>query len=116
MKIQDGQDFVWQRIGDKWLVGKVAASLFAASALTSVSLSVLVIKLGVFPPLSVLFLVPSGLFLISGMERYWTKCDDGSRLARKMWFFVLTFGVWFGASLYCVFVYLPQVRRDWRAR
>jgi phosphatidylglycerophosphate synthase len=113
MNVRDLDDIVWDRIGDKWLVGRTAAALFAASAIASVGISVVLIRQGAFPPPLWVPMVLSGLFLISGMRQYWTKRDQGPRTARRNWFFALTFGVWFGAALYCAFVYLPQVKRGW---
>jgi hypothetical protein len=115
MKVQSLSDFIWGRIGDGWLVSRDASMLLAASAVASVSGTVALSWR--WPPRQPLLIVPvalGGLFLISAMERYWIKCDQGSRMARRIWFFVLTFGLWFGAALYYVFVYLPQVRREWR--
>lgn len=113
MSVRFLDDIVWDRIGDKWLVGRIAAALFATSAIVSVGISVAVIRLGEFPPSLLVPTFLTGLFLISGMRHYWTKCDQGHKTARRIWFFVLTFGVWFGAALYCAFVYLPQVKRGW---
>lgn len=113
MNLRYLDDIVWDRIGDKWLVGRIAAALFATSAIASVGISVAVIRLGEFPPSLLVPMVLSGLFLISGMRHYWTKRDQGPRTARRIWFFALTFGVWFGAAFYCAFVYLPQVKRGW---
>lgn len=113
MNVRLLDDIVWDRIGDKWLVGRIAAALFATSAIASVGFSVAVIRLGEFPPSLLVPIVLGGLFLVSGMRHYWTKCDRGHKTTRRIWFFILTFGVWFGAALYCAFVYLPQVRRGW---
>ncbi|MFZ0884304.1 MAG: hypothetical protein WAN14_12980 [Candidatus Acidiferrales bacterium] len=113
MNVRLLDDIVWDRIGDKWLVGRIAAALFATAAIASVGISVAVFRLGKFPLSLLVPTVLAGLFLISGMRHYWTKCDQGHKAARRIWFFVLTFGVWFGAALYCGFVYLPQVKRGW---
>jgi hypothetical protein len=106
-------DIVWDRIGDKWLAGRIAAALFTATAIASVGISVALIRLDTFPASLWVPMALSGLFLISGMRHYWTKRDQGSGTARRIWYFALTFGVWFGAALYCAFVYLPQVKRGW---
>jgi hypothetical protein len=126
LKIRDANDLFWDRLGDKWLVGRVAAALFTASAVGSVGIAVALPLFVLYrgsgssssPPLAVAFvLVILGmLFLTAGMQRYWARCDQGSKMARRIWFFVLTFGVFLGAALYCMVVYLPQVRRDWRAQ
>lgn len=120
MKAQDLQEVFWDRIGDRWLVGRGAAVLFAASAMATVVGSVALIWkwAAVFAELPILIVTVclSGLFLMSAMNRYWARCDRGSRVARRIWYFVLTLGVFYGASLYYAAVYLPQVRRDWRPR
>lgn len=108
-------DIVWERIGDEWLVGRAAAFLFIASMVASIGIVVMVVRLAIWPPFLLVPGVLAGLFLISGMLRYWTMCDRGSRTARGIWFFVILFGVLFGAALYCIFVYLPQVSQQWRS-
>jgi hypothetical protein len=113
MSVRYLDDIVWDRIGDKWLVGRIAAALFIASSIASVGISVVLIRLGTLRASLLVPTVFGGLFLISGMRQYWTKCDQGHKTARRIWFFVLTFGVWIGAALYCAFVYLPQVKRGW---
>jgi hypothetical protein len=126
LKIRDASDFFWDRLGDEWLASGVAAALFAASAVISfgvaVALPLFVLYRGVGSSSSPLLVVAvvtvllSLIFLVTGMGRYWARCDRGSKTARRIWFFVLTFGVFIGAALYCMIVYLPQVRRDWRPR
>jgi hypothetical protein len=113
MSVRYLDGIVWDRIGDKWLVSRIAAALFAASAIASVGISVALIHLGAFPPSLWVPMALSGLLLISGMRHYWTKCDQASKTARRIWYFVLIFGVWFGAALYFGVVYLPQVKRGW---
>jgi hypothetical protein len=88
MKAQDLQTIFWDRIGDRWLVGKFAATLLAASGLTVVVGSVAMIwRWPDGPSEAALFIVIvclSGLFLISAMNRYWDRCDSGSRVARRI--------------------------------
>jgi hypothetical protein len=45
------------------------------------------------------------------MWHYWGECDSSSPAARRAWFFVLIFGLWYGAVLYYLFVYLPSTLR-----
>jgi hypothetical protein len=122
MKAQKLQAIFWDRVGDRWLVGRGAAMLFAASAMANIAGSVVLIwrwaaELAEAPFLAPFLIVTvglSGLFLMSAMNRYWARRDRGSRVARRIWYFVLTLVVFYGASLYYAAVYLPQVRRDWR--
>ena len=120
MKVRDLQEIIWDHIGDQWLLGKGAAMLLAASAVASVGGIVAMLWRwpvgGVGGELLVVAVVLSALFLLSAMKRYWTICDEGSKPARKIWFFVLTFVMFLGAALYYLFVYLPQVRRNWRVQ
>ncbi|HKV06188.1 MAG TPA: hypothetical protein VJO53_13915 [Candidatus Acidoferrales bacterium] len=122
MKIGDLEDVIWGRIGDEWLVGQRAVAVFAASAAASVSASAAMIvfysqlRENAIFVFSALISALSGVFLISGMERYWARLDSGSKAARRVWFIPLTFGVWFGAALYFSFVYLPQLRRARRSQ
>jgi hypothetical protein len=115
MKVQRLEDIVWERIGDEWLVGRAAAILFIASAVASIAIVVMVVRFATWPPFLLVPGVLAGLFLISGMLRYWTMCDRGSRAARRIWFVAIVFGVLLGAALYCIFVYLPQVSHQWRS-
>jgi hypothetical protein len=50
-------------------------------------------------------------FLWGGMWRYWIGCDSSFVFARRVWFLALSVGLWYGAILYYVLVYLPQTRR-----
>jgi hypothetical protein len=63
--------------------------------------------LGVFGPIGL-------LFLWFGMWRYWVRIDNSEAGAKRLWFFVLLIGFWWGSALYCFFVYLPQVFRKTR--
>lgn len=127
LKSKNLVDLIWEWVGDKWLVGRVAAALFAVSAVALDGVSAIALLktrwLGMYlagiGSLMGFYLFPlifAGFFLMEGMKRYWLMRDRGSKRARRVWFFPLTFGVWFGASLYYAFVYLPQVRHDWRAQ
>jgi hypothetical protein len=47
-------------------------------------------------------------FLWIGMWWYWATLDDSGKWAKRFWFLMLLFGVWFGGAMYYVCVYLPQ--------
>jgi hypothetical protein len=55
------------------------------------------------------------LFLWLGMCRYWVRLDDSRAFAKRIWFPVVFFGLWWGAGLYHYCVYLPQVLCKWRS-
>jgi uncharacterized BrkB/YihY/UPF0761 family membrane protein len=54
----------------------------------------------------------SAFFLWGGMWKYWIVCDSSSQLSRRVWFVVLIIGLWYGAVLYYLFVYLPDVQKS----
>jgi hypothetical protein len=110
----------WDGVGDKWLVSRAA---FASFACASVLVAFMTVALafdfvrdtgtltetawgtaGVLAGVSV-------FFIWSGMWRYWTKLDRSSRFARRCWFVVLLLGLWYGAILYFIFVYIPYCVR-----
>lgn len=112
--------FIWRRIGDTWLVSKSAAAAFAVSAVVILGMTVAIVTtepqsvglvvqffLGIGGVLAAI----SVFFLWGGMWHYWGKCDPSSLAARRAWFFALVFGLWYGAVLYYLIVYLPKVLR-----
>ena len=48
----------------------------------------------------------SAFFVWGGMWRYWSINGTNSAAARRVWFCLLLFGVWYGAILYYSLVYL----------
>lgn len=111
---------LWRLVSNDWLVGRTASRLFAASsviALATTPFSLGLTKIPQVPTLSWtnLFLAIAGvvgslsiIFLWTGMWRYWTQCDASSRAVRRIWFFVLLFGLWYGAVLYYLVRYLRR--------
>jgi membrane protease YdiL (CAAX protease family) len=114
--------YFWDRVGDRWLLSRIACALFiGASILIIVLTSLLALDVptgstawsktlwggvGVLTGLSV-------FFVWSGMWRFWTKLDNSSRPARRVWFIILLFGLWYGAVLYFLCVYTPyHLRRE----
>ncbi|SRR6266568_1988453 len=107
----------WRRITDEWLVSKAARVLFGFAAFVSLLLTFA----GVFdmPQGELTFFVRlffgilgvlgtlGAFFLWGGMWRYWMNIDSSSGWLRRVWFAVLLFGVWYGAILYFLVVYLP---------
>jgi hypothetical protein len=62
---------------------------------------------GVLGPISI-------FFLWFGMWRYWFRLDNSPSQMKRTSFILLLIGVWYGAVLYCYFVYGPQVAgRPW---
>lgn len=113
---------LWDRIPDNWLVNRAATIVFAASALLAVTVFPAVSHIdysyvGAHPLANALVglygvLGALSLFCIwSGMWRYWVRCDRSGPGARRLWFCVLLIGLWYGAAVYFVAVYLPQVLR-----
>lgn len=56
---------------------------------------------------------PAGSFALTiCMAFFWLRCDSSSKAWRKVWFFVLLFGFFFGSAVvYYAVVYLPAVRK-----
>jgi hypothetical protein len=46
-----------------------------------------------------------------GMWRFWVRLDKSSSGMKKFWFFLLFFGVWYGAAAYYFAIYRPQISR-----
>jgi len=113
--------FIWRRISDEWLVSKAASVCFAVASLIITAITVVsfpdtpiqdigVISRtlwGIFGALAAV----SIFFLWGGMWRYWIDCDPTSRMSRRVWFAILIVGLWYGAILYYVCVFLPTTRK-----
>jgi hypothetical protein len=110
---------IWLWFKDDWLITREAARLFAISTLLVLALTPVFLGevhtnalsswerlpwtiLGILGPIAL-------FFVWFGMWRYWTKIDRTSGSVKWMWFVILLIGFWWGGSIYCVFVYLPQV-------
>ncbi len=52
-----------------------------------------------------------GFSLLVGMWFFWVKCDASLRWQRRVWFVILLFGFFYGAVLYYLVVYLPEVKK-----
>jgi hypothetical protein len=52
-----------------------------------------------------------GFSLLVGMWFFWVKCDASPRWQRGVWFVILLFGFFYGAVLYYLVVYLPEVKK-----
>jgi hypothetical protein len=115
---------IWNRLGNEWLVTKTACALFGASAVLVVVLTAgLSLLQGDMPGLlpnifwgTIGVLGTAGAFFLwTGMWRYWMRIDSSRRAMRRIWFVLLVVGIWFGAILYYLLVYLPAVRRNLNA-
>jgi hypothetical protein len=123
-RMQDLEDIVWNRVGDRWLLGRIAAASLGISVVIS-TLTVAAL-IGVLLGWGVVFALPrplleivcllgvvSALILMSEMRRYWATLDNRAGAKHKVWFFFLRFVMFFGPALYFIFVYMPQVKRRW---
>lgn len=108
----------WLR--DDWLISSLTAKLFFLStfcvlAVTPAVMGIDTTKLTFwirFPLTALGFLVPVGvLFLFVGMWRYWMRVDHSRPWIKRIWFFILLVGFWWGSFLYYFAVYLPQLVR-----
>lgn len=108
--------FIFKRINDDWMSSKWATILFAASSFLIIAVTpvwfgyvkipdatlwgnVLLGILGVVGALSV-------FFLWAGMWRYWLRIDVSTRASKRLWFYILLVGFWYGAILYFLLKYL----------
>jgi hypothetical protein len=113
--------FIWRKIDDEWLVSRSASAFFALSSLVIVGMTVVIFAdVDTQAPGSLgnalfgvggVFAAVGVFFLWGGMWRYWIRCDTTSLTARRVWFFALAVGLWYGAILYYALVYLPRTRR-----
>ena len=108
---------------DDWLTSSKIAKLFFVSsllviALTPVFSGVDTSKMTFWHrlPWGLLGIVgPIALFFLwFGMWRYWLRLDNSRVWAKRVWFFILLIGFWWGSVLYYFFVYLPQIIRKTR--
>ena len=113
----------WSWVSDEWLVSKTASRLFGATAALTIVTTPLQIGL-VKPPGSPLTSwtnwffailgVAGGLsivFLWTGMWRHWSQCNTSTRAVKRIWFFVMILGLWWGATLYYLVAYLRRVEK-----
>lgn len=109
--------FIWRWISDEWLLSRGASLWFGLCSLIIVWMSVVILidvtpggtgtqtALGVGGVLAAF----SVFFLWGGMWRYWA-INGTTSSARRAWFCVLVFCLWYGAIFYYSFVYLPGRR------
>jgi hypothetical protein len=113
--------FIWKRVSDEWLLSRTATLLFGMSACVVVGLTAVFIvdkipvnepgiainifwgTVGVFGAFSI-------FFIWGGMLSYWTRCDSSTRVVRRLRFFLLVIGIWYGAVLYYLLVYIRDAR------
>lgn len=117
---QIGPSALFEWFKDDWLVSRRAVKLFSVS--TVFVLATFPIFSGHIDPgsQSVLYKLLWGVegvlgtlsifFLWIGMWRYWLRLDSSTGVLKATSYFLLLFGVWFGAVPYCFFVYRPQVK------
>lgn len=109
---------LWNKFKDSWFHKTQALVLFLVS--TALVIAETPLLLGLIPltampfwqrlPWGILAILgPIALFFLwIGMWRYWVRLDTSPRWLRRLWFFLLLFGLWWASCLYCLLVYLPQ--------
>lgn len=105
------------------LLSKPAAWVLGISAALSIVVTPIVfgqIRITNYSTASRLFwaiagiLTPASIFFVwIGMWRYWVYNDQSKLAIRRLSFALLLVGMWYGAALYYLAVYLPQARRRW---
>lgn len=116
---------IWTWYKDSWLVSRKAAKLFFVSTILVFSMVPLFLNMVDTTKMAFWTRLPWGLlltlgpiaalFLYFGMWRYWACIDSSRSWTKRIWFFILLLGIWWGSCLYCLVVYLPQVFRKIRA-
>jgi hypothetical protein len=112
---------VWNRFDDEWMQTRRAVNLFLTGSAFVVALTVIWFSHLDIASMRFLFRLPltlvamlgvlSGFFVWFGMWRYWARLDYSTKWAKRLSFAVLLLGVWWGACVYCLAVYVPQVTR-----
>ena len=108
----------WRRDKHDWVGSHRAAELFLLATIFTLAMTPVFLGvvnggtllwqrivwgiLGILGGLSI-------LFLWSGMWRYWVRLDDSRPAMKRLWFFILLVGFWYGSCLYYLFVYRSQV-------
>ena len=113
---------IWNRFRDEWMQSRQAANLFMVGTAFVVALTVIWFSHLDIESMPFLFRLPltlvamfgvvSGFFVWIGMWRYWTRLDCSKKWAKRIWFAVLLLGAWWGACVYCLAVYVPQITRN----
>jgi uncharacterized BrkB/YihY/UPF0761 family membrane protein len=107
---------------DNWIVGRFAARLFSFSAVLIVVWTVafaVVSRHGtsanqtrpiwheLWTCLDIGVVLPI-FFLWFGMWRYWLRVDRSKPWIKRLSFVALLLGAWWGATVYCLAIYLPR--------
>jgi hypothetical protein len=111
----------WHWFKDDWLITRQAAKLFVIAAFLVLAVTpALLGRIDIKTMASSMRLawnIVGALgsfalfFLWFGMWRFWVRVDNSRHWVKRVWFFVLLVGVWWGSCLYCFFIYLPQIHR-----
>ncbi len=113
-------------VSDDWLTKKPAQVLFGASAVVIIAVTAAAFEFDFFSQtegmlLHKVFLGCVGVvtpvsvfFLWDGMKQFWLRCDQSSKAFRRFTFWLMLLGLWYGALIYYLIVYLPRTRKDWR--
>jgi len=110
---------VWDWFDDNWIQTQQAVRLFVAAivlvlGLTAIEVSHIDIErtsLLLRLPLTIVGLlgILSLFFLWIGMWRYWIRLDSSRTWPKRISFALLLLGFWYGACVYCLLIYIPQV-------
>jgi len=114
----------WNWFSDEWLTTRQAAKLFFVATLLVLAVTpqafgwVNPLKMPMWEriPWSILSMlgVLALFFLWVGMWRYWARLDYSTLATKRIWFFILLFGFWYGSCLYYYCAYRPQVGEKWQ--
>lgn len=102
------------RVSNEWLISRTAGKLFAASAFIVVAETPVIVVSripetvsgNVFQALMGAAGALSLFFIWLGMWTYWVRIDKSRPAVKRLSFFVLLLGFWYGAILYFLYQYL----------
>jgi hypothetical protein len=109
---------------DRWIATAQAARIFfsctlcvafATPVFLGLDLARAYSRLGLFKDIAGGVAAAGTLFIWFGMWRYWARVDSHSKWLKRLSFFVLLIGFWWGSCLYFFCGYLPEVLRRTRA-
>lgn len=110
----------------RWLSGRTASILFGVASVQTLVVSVFVFYLFSLDSIPIptsawvndfwAFLVASGVlcavFVWKGMLQFWKKCDRSAKPVKRVAYFFLLLGLWYGAIVYYLLIYLRRRKVD----
>lgn len=115
--------FIFRRVSDEWLVSRTASILFSVSCVSLLVVTPIWFGSAKIPDTTLWGNILLGIlgvagafglfFLWGGMWHYWLRVDASTQGVKRLWFFVLLIGLWYGSVLYFLLKYLLRDRAGW---